>query len=802
LPEKEVARLGIQLAEGLSAAHAAGVLHRDLKPANLRVTGDGRLKILDFGLAKLSHDAVMTLSTRTASLSDVGLSGTLPYMAPEQLLGEAVDERSDIYSVGVVLFELSTGRMPFAAALVPKLTNAILHEAPPAPRTIAPKLSGELDRIILKCLEKDPDLRYQSAKDLAADFKRMEAVSLRSTIGGATAVPTRVARRRPRWLLPATGLALFVVAILVTVFLLPRLRSGATGEQELAVPTLRWEQLTRFNDSAQVPALSPDGKALAFIRGDGDIGGSTTRGQLWFKQLPSGDPVQLTNDVYRKQTPAFSPDGSRIYFTRVEERFTWNTYDIGLLGNPQPQLFLRNATGLNWLGNDRLLFSDIDSGVHMGLVTSNVSRTDERKVYSPQPEIGMVHRSALSPDGKWVVLVEMDGAGWLPCRVVPFDGSSEGQQVGPRSACTWAQWSPDGKWMYFTAEARGSGIHVWRQRFPEGQPEQLTPSGATEEEGLAVAPDGKSLITATGTRESSVWLHDATGDHQLSSEGFAFLPTVSPDRKTVYYLQRVSGSRSYISGELWAADVATGRSERVLPGLVLSHYSISPNGERIVFTMAEGEPRSGIWISYLDRTQGPRQLTAEKADRAFFAGNDSIVFQTNRAKSHLARLSIQTGAREEIDGAPALFLLSVSPDGHWASVVVAAGEGHGDRVTSVKAYPLRGGEPVPLCDNCTISFGPARAQAPIVTWSPDGRFLYLSLRYFGMQTPRTLSLPVSARGPTALNAINLASEKEVLKLKGARLLPAGDAYPSTSPEVYAFSRYGAKTNLFRIYLTD
>ena len=796
LPEKEVIRLGVQLAEGLAAAHAASVLHRDLKPANLRVTTDGRLKILDFGLATLTRDAVMTLNTATASLADApsGVSGTLPYMAPEQLLGEEVDERSDVYSAGVVLFELSTGRRPFTAALVPKLTNEILHEPPPALGASAPKLSDEFERIILKCLEKSPELRYQSAKELATDLKRMEAASPRSS----TAVQTRAAARGGRWMLPAIGVAAVFAVVLAAARLIPRLRNG---DREAEVPTLRWEQLTQFNDSAEVPALSPDGRVLAFLRGDGDIGGSTARGQLWIKQLPAGDPVQLTNDAHRKQTPAFSPDGSRLYFTQIDEGFTWNTYEIGLLGSPQPQSFLKNATGLSWLGTDQLLFSEIDSGMHMDLVTSNASRTDERKVYVPKVEAGMVHRSALSPDRKWVLLVEMDGAGWLPCRVVPFDGSSEGRQAGPESGCTWAQWSPDGKWMYFTAETRGSGIHVWRQRFPAGEAQQLTPSGATEEEGLAIAPDGKSLITATGTRESSVWLRDAGGDHQLTSEGFAFLPTVSPDRKTVYYLKRISGSRSYISGELWAVDVGTHRSERVLPGLVLAHYSISPDGKRVAFAMAEGEPRSGIWIADLNGTQGPRQLTTGKEDRVFFAGNDSIVFQTSETKSHLARLKLDTGTREEIDAAPVYLLLSVSPDGGWAAVLLSPPEGHGDRVTNAKAYPLRGGEPVPLCDNCTLGAGPARAQAPLIAWSPDGKFLYFSLRYFGMQNPATLSLPVGERGPTALNSINFASEKDVLTLKGARLIQGVDAYPSTSPEVYAFARHGAKTNLFRIYLS-
>ena len=164
LPEKEVVDLGVQLAQGLAAAHAAGVLHRDLKPANLRVTFDGRLKILDFGLATLSREALLTLSTtQTLATAPTGIAGTLPYMSPEQLLGEQVDARSDIYSAGVVLFELSTQQLPFRDSLVPKLSNAILHQAPPAPTALVPKLSIEFERIVLKCLEKDPGLRYQSA---------------------------------------------------------------------------------------------------------------------------------------------------------------------------------------------------------------------------------------------------------------------------------------------------------------------------------------------------------------------------------------------------------------------------------------------------------------------------------------------------------------------------------------------------------------------------------------------------------------------------------------------------------------
>src|ERR1700730_4294087 len=238
LPEKEVVHLGFQLAQGLAAAHTAGVLHRDLKPANLRVTFDGRLKILDFGLATLSRDAALTLSTTlTMATAPIGIVGTLPYMSPEQLLGEGVDHRSDIYSAGVVLFELATQRLPFSDSLVPKLTNAILHQAPPALKSLAPKFSIEFDRIVLKCLEKDPELRYQSAKELATDLRRLEATST----AVAVAAPPR--KRPRRWLVLAIGGAGVCTLIAATLLLWPLL----TRSERAGAPALRWEQLTNFD---------------------------------------------------------------------------------------------------------------------------------------------------------------------------------------------------------------------------------------------------------------------------------------------------------------------------------------------------------------------------------------------------------------------------------------------------------------------------------------------------------------------------------------------------------------------------
>ncbi len=171
LPEKEVLRLGVQLAEGLAAAHAHAVVHRDLKPGNLRVTSDGRLKILDFGLAKLRP--LVTDSAATESLSETqAMAGTLPYMAPDQLLGGQMDARTDIWAAGCVLYEMATGRRPFPGS-GPTLTDAILHGPFAPPSALNPRVSAGLTAIIFKCLEKEPDNRYQSAKELAVDLRRV-----------------------------------------------------------------------------------------------------------------------------------------------------------------------------------------------------------------------------------------------------------------------------------------------------------------------------------------------------------------------------------------------------------------------------------------------------------------------------------------------------------------------------------------------------------------------------------------------------------------------------------------------------
>ena len=281
-----------------------------------------------------------------------------------------------------------------------------------------------------------------------------------------------------------------------------------------------YTQLTNFNDSATAPSLSPDGHMVTFIRG-GAFCCAGGQGQIYVKVLPGGEAVRLTTDPAPKLGPVFTPDGSRVAYTTG---LPWETWTIPVLGG-QPTKLLPNAFGLSWIADQRVMFSEIKgSGMHLGVVTSTESRAERREIYFPAHERAMAHFSHLSPDGKSVLIVEMDRTPtWQPCRLAPFDGSSAGRQVGPQGACVASGWSPDGRWMYFSANVGGSS-HLWRQKFPDGTPEQIT-FGPTEEEGVAVAPDGRSIVTSVGTHQSAIWMHDAAGERAISSEGYATFPT-------------------------------------------------------------------------------------------------------------------------------------------------------------------------------------------------------------------------------------------------------------------------------------
>lgn len=784
LSEQEVGSLGGQIALALEEAHEHGIVHRDLKPANIMLTPRGHVKVLDFGVARLLRPEGP--AEPTASVTEaVGVSGTLPYMSPEQLQGRPADTRCDLWALGVVLFEMATGGHPFREKLSTALVNEIINAAAPVPSLLRPALSPQLDFIILKCLEKDPEDRYQTARELAIDLRRIATGSGRAT----QAPPARAAASR-RPVLIAGGL--FVVVGLVAAAVVA-LRPPAPGPAATA-----YEQLTHFADPVSWPAVSPDGRMLAFVRDR----------QIYVKLVPQSEAVRITDTPDRKRDLEFTRDGTRISYTSGND-----VWIVPALGG-QPRLMLRNAETLRWIDDQRVLFSRYKKGIHLALVTGHVNGSDFRDVYVPPTELGMVHDSQLSPDGMWVLLQEMDATGDLPCRLVPFDGSSSGRLVGPLSGpCYTTRWSPDGKWMYFSATIE-SGTHVWRQRFPDGAAEQLT-FGAGIEKDFTVNPDGASLIVAVGAEQRSVWLHEPTGDRPISVESYATFPAFAPDGNTLYYLVRGGPARSFISGELWSADLVSGRREQVFPGLFVTHYSLSRDGKEIVFSVIDEHDESSVWTGPTDRSAPPRQLIAAGAHWPYFGRPGEILFLADDGPSKfLHRVNVDGSDRRKLVSDPASYFVNAGPEGDWAILwATRAGPAPADRSQrtappgtgparqspQVWAYSLAGGDPVLIC-SCEPWWG--TMGAPLVHWDSRQRFAAFALKYLpGMDNNKTYVVPLRpGEALPVLPRSGLSSEADLAALPGADVIPHADVFLSPNPNSYAYFRAVLQQNLYRVAL--
>jgi len=774
LPAEMALELGIQLSDALQAAHSKGILHRDLKPSNIFLSEHGQAKLLDFGLARsLSPAPAMSALDRTASLGDPNLTspgtalGTVAYMSPEQARGEELDPRSDLFSLGAVLYEMVTGQGPFAGASTALIFDAILNRDPVPVSRVNTKLPAELDRILSKALERDRDLRYQSSAELRSDLKRLKRDSESGKSASLAVVP---AKRRflRRWLLAGTAALLLAGAVAVVLFYKTPPRSISSNE---------WQQLTFLTDSAVYPALSPDGRMLAFIRGNDPF---LSTGDVYIKLLPDGEPVQLTHDGKLKLSPVFSPDGSRIAYGTVDP---WDTWVVPVLGGA-PHLMLPNSSSLTWIaGGKRLLFSEIKEGLHMAVVTSDEARGHSRDVYVPPGDRSMAHHSYLSPDGGWVLIVEMDQlADMLPCRLVPFAGGAAKPVGPPGGQCIAGAWSPDGKWVYVNSD-KGGKFHIWRQRFPDGEPEQVT-SGPTEEEGIDMAADGKSLLTSVGIEDSTVWVHDQGGDRQISSEGSAGAPHFSADGRLLYYLMQAGQGKG---PELWKADLASGQSERMLQGYSMQQYSISPDGKWIAFPQPDDKGHSHIWVAATNHRSSPRQIThGTEEDSVSFLPNDDLIVRVSEGPSNfLYRMKLDGTKQKKITEAKVFDLAEVSPDGRWA-VAAALGPDE-EHPYAIVAFPVESGAPVTIC----IALCRPR-------WDAQGKVLFVG---FAQQAEQVnYGLPVHAGlGLPALPAGGLSGGTDASQIKGVTIVHQRVSSALNS-SVYAFVRSTTRRNIYRIPL--
>ena len=598
-PLRETLDIGIQVAAALSAAHAGGIVHRDLKPENVIVRPDGFVKVLDFGLAKLvaPSEALGAQATQTAYRTDPGTAvGTLAYMSPEQARGQSVDARTDIWSLGCVLYEMVAGRSPFAARSSSDTLAAILEHEPAPLARFEPQVPAELQRIVGKALRKDPGERYQVVADLLLDLKALrEALSGLSTVGtSAAGTPGRTP-----WTRPATVAAAGLVVVLGL---------GAAGfwwwnrgpQQPPSSPSAPpiHRQLTRltFGPGLQTdPTFSPDGRMFAYAS---DRNGNF---DIWVQPIGEGDPVQVTRSAAPETQPAWSPDGRTIAFR--SERDGGGLFTVPALGGIERRI-ASFGTHPAWTDDSRevLFLSGVapgDGRWPLRLHRVSVDGSPPREVLGEFLAGGGWYWIAPHPDGRI--------SAWGSHRTLGdgfYTVAPDGSQVSSRfvkeipfpvveafSARRRFRWHPDGASLLVQTEV-SNVYNLWKVGVDPDDLSWISAERLTTGAGADVlgtfSPDATKLAFGTHDESSRLWLYEHDGARPLgvgqpvTEEGTdaSFCSFSRDGRYIAHILMRVGSSRL----ETWVRPVDGGPGELIATDTDGAAWS--PDGRALAYAYA------------------------------------------------------------------------------------------------------------------------------------------------------------------------------------------------------------------------